>query len=80
MRLAGRVAIVTGAGQGIGEGYAKAVAREGALLRIEPTGHLAPVLAAIEATGATIARIESRQANLETAFLALTGRALRDAA
>jgi ABC-2 type transport system ATP-binding protein len=57
-----------------------AVAREGALLRVEPTGHLAPVLAAIEATGATIARIESRQANLETAFLALTGRALRDAA
>ena len=56
------------------------VTREGALLRIEPRGHLAPVLAAIEATGATIARIESRQANLETAFLALTGRALRDAA
>jgi ABC-2 type transport system ATP-binding protein len=56
------------------------VTREGALLRIEPTSHLAPVLAAIEAAGATIARIESRQANLETAFLALTGRALRDAA
>jgi ABC-2 type transport system ATP-binding protein len=56
------------------------VTREGGLLRIEPRGHLAPVLAAIEATGATIARIESRQANLETAFLALTGRALRDAA
>jgi ABC-2 type transport system ATP-binding protein len=55
-----------------------AVTREGAFLRVEPTGHLAPVLAAIEATGATIARIESRQANLETAFLALTGRTLRD--
>jgi ABC-2 type transport system ATP-binding protein len=54
------------------------VTREGAFLRVEPTGHLAPVLAAIEATGATIARIESRQANLETAFLALTGRTLRD--
>ena len=38
----------------------------------------APAIAAIEASGATIARIESRQANLETAFLALTGRALRD--
>jgi ABC-2 type transport system ATP-binding protein len=61
------------------EGHA-AVARDGALLRIEPRGHLAPVLAAIEATGSTIARIESRQANLETAFLALTGRALRDVA
>jgi len=38
------------------------------------------VISAIEATGASIARIESRQASLETAFLALTGRALRDAA
>jgi hypothetical protein len=38
------------------------------------------VIAAIEGAGATIARIESRQANLETAFLALTGRALRDTA
>jgi len=56
------------------------VTREGAILRVEPTAGLAPVLAAIEATGATIARIESRQANLETAFLALTGRSLRDAA
>jgi ABC-2 type transport system ATP-binding protein len=55
-----------------------AVTREGAILRVEPKGALAPVLAAIEATGATIARIESRQANLETAFLALTGRTLRD--
>jgi ABC-2 type transport system ATP-binding protein len=53
---------------------------EGNVLRIEPTAGLAPLLAAIEATGATIARIESRQASLETAFLALTGRALRDVA
>jgi ABC-2 type transport system ATP-binding protein len=56
-----------------------AVARDGNKLRVEPSGGLAPVIAAIEATGAKIARIESRQANLETAFLALTGRALRDA-
>jgi hypothetical protein len=56
------------------------VTRDGSLLRIEPREHLAPVIAAIEGTGATIARIESRQANLETAFLALTGRALRDVA
>jgi ABC-2 type transport system ATP-binding protein len=54
------------------------VTRDGPLLRVEPTGALSPVLAAIEATGATIARIESRQANLETAFLAVTGRTLRD--
>ncbi|HET9990843.1 MAG TPA: ABC transporter ATP-binding protein [Kofleriaceae bacterium] len=56
------------------------VTRDGAVIRVEPTAGLAPVLAAIEATGATIARIESRQATLETAFLALTGRGLRDAA
>jgi ABC-2 type transport system ATP-binding protein len=55
------------------------VTRDGAMLRIEPRGALAPVIAVIEQV-ATIARIESRQANLETAFLALTGRALRDAA
>jgi ABC-2 type transport system ATP-binding protein len=54
------------------------VSREGRVLRIVPTAGLAPVIAAIEKT-ATIARIESRQANLETAFLALTGRGLRDA-
>ncbi|HEY6038344.1 MAG TPA: ABC transporter ATP-binding protein, partial [Kofleriaceae bacterium] len=56
------------------------VTREGNVIRIEPTAGLAPVLAAIEATGMTIARIESRQATLETAFLALTGRGLRDVA
>jgi ABC-2 type transport system ATP-binding protein len=56
------------------------VTREGTLLRVVPTGAVAPVIAAIEATGAKISRIESRQANLETAFLALTGRALRDGA
>ena len=56
------------------------VTREGNVLRVEPTAGIAPVLAAIEATGMTIARIESRQATLETAFLALTGRGLRDVA
>ena len=56
------------------------VTREGNVLRVEPSAGLAPVIAAIEATGATITRIESRQASLETAFLALTGRALRDVA
>jgi ABC-2 type transport system ATP-binding protein len=55
------------------------IERAGSQLRVVPTSGLAPVIAAIEAAGATIASIESRQANLETAFLALTGRALRDA-
>ena len=57
-----------------------AVTREGRALRVEPTAGLAAVIGAIEGAGATIARIESRQANLETAFLALTGRGLRDEA
>jgi ABC-2 type transport system ATP-binding protein len=56
------------------------VTRDGAVLRIIPASGLGPLLGAIEATGATIAKVESRQANLETAFLALTGRGLRDAA
>jgi ABC-2 type transport system ATP-binding protein len=56
------------------------IERDGDVLRVVPSASLSPVIAAIEAAGATIARIESRQANLETAFLALTGRALRDKA
>jgi len=55
------------------------VERAGATLRVVPAAGLAPLVAAIEGAGATIARIESREANLETAFLALTGHALRDA-
>ena len=47
-------------------------------LRIVPTAGLAPVIAAIEAAGATIEHIESHRASLETAFLALTGKMLRD--
>jgi ABC-2 type transport system ATP-binding protein len=54
------------------------VEREGAVVRVVPKGSLSAVIAAVEASGAVIARIESRQANLETAFLAITGRALRD--
>jgi ABC-2 type transport system ATP-binding protein len=54
------------------------VERTGSLLRIVPASGVAPVIAAIEGAGAAIARIESQQANLETAFLSLTGHALRD--
>jgi ABC-2 type transport system ATP-binding protein len=67
------------AAQRAAEIHAK-VARTGNALRVEPTAGLGAVIAAIETSGATIARIESRQANLETAFLALTGRGLRDEA
>jgi ABC-2 type transport system ATP-binding protein len=56
------------------------VERDGDVLRVVPASGLSPMIAAVEAAGATIARIESRQANLETAFLALTGHALRDKA
>ncbi len=49
------------------------------MLRILPRHGLGPVVTAIEATGVTIRRISSHEADLETAFLALTGRALRDA-
>ena len=55
------------------------VERHDHALRVIPHGALAPLIAAIESTGATIGRIESREANLETAFLALTGKTLRDA-
>jgi ABC-2 type transport system ATP-binding protein len=55
------------------------VARTDHQLRVVPRDGLAPVITAIEAAGARIARVESREANLETAFLALAGRALRDA-
>ncbi len=53
--------------------------RTGDTLHIETTRGLAPIIAAIEEAGATIERITSQTANLETAFLARTGRALRDA-
>lgn len=54
------------------------VSREGRVIRVVPRSGLAPVIAAIEASGAAIVRIESREADLETAFLSLTGHALRD--
>jgi hypothetical protein len=37
------------------------------------------VIGGIERSGAVIVRIASHEATLENAFLALTGRALRDA-
>lgn len=52
----------------------------GDVLTITPAAELAPVIAAIEQTGARISRITSRSATLEAAFLALTGKSLRDEA
>jgi ABC-2 type transport system ATP-binding protein len=53
--------------------------RAGATLQLEARPPYAPAIAAIEATGARIKRIGARRADLETVFLALTGRGLRDA-
>jgi ABC-2 type transport system ATP-binding protein len=53
---------------------------DGDALRLAPRAGLGPLLAAIEATGAIVTRLESPKAGLEAAFLALTGRALRDEA
>jgi len=73
--VAGEVAAAAKAAEAHGT-----VERTGNTLRVIPTAGFAPVIAAIEATGATIARIESHEANLETAFLKLTGKTLRDEA
>jgi ABC-2 type transport system ATP-binding protein len=54
------------------------VERAGSKLTLVPHGAIAPVIAAIEGANATVVRIESRHATLEAAFLAMTGRALRD--
>jgi ABC-type multidrug transport system ATPase subunit len=53
--------------------------RDGQTLRLESRPAWAPVIAAIEATGARIKRLGSRRTDLETVFLGLTGRRLRDA-
>ena len=50
-RLSGRVAIVTGAAQGIGAQYAKALAAEGAAVMVGDLQDAAPVAAAIVAAG-----------------------------
>jgi ABC-2 type transport system ATP-binding protein len=55
-----------------------AVGGDGAIVRLPVQSQIAPVLAAIEATGATIKSIASRRGNLEGVFLGLTGHALRD--
>ena len=51
----------------------------GGVLQFSERDAWGPVVAAIEATGARIKRMGGRRADLETVFLALTGRGLRDA-
>ena len=48
------------------------------VLRCEPPAQLTPLLAALEAAGAQLARITSYESSLETVFLRLTGKGLRD--
>jgi ABC-2 type transport system ATP-binding protein len=55
------------------------VTRDGAILRFAARASWAPIVLAIEASGARVKRLGSQRANLETVFLALTGRGLRDA-
>jgi len=52
--------------------------RNGDTLRLTRPKSLTPVIAAIESAGASVARVDARGGSLEAAFLALTGRALRD--
>jgi ABC-2 type transport system ATP-binding protein len=53
--------------------------RAGGVLQFSARDTWGPFVAAIEATGARIKRMGGRRADLETVFLALTGRGLRDA-
>ncbi len=54
------------------------VARQGRTLRVTPTATLGAAVAAIEASGVTIAALRTRAADLEAVFLAHTGHTLRD--
>jgi ABC-2 type transport system ATP-binding protein len=58
---------------------AAGVSRTGHVLALESRPEWSALITAIEATGARITQMRSRNANLETVFLALTGRSLRDA-
>lgn len=71
--LAGKVVLVTGASRGIGEGVARAVAAEGAVVvcGARDLGKLANVVSAIEAAGGRAEPVSldvSRRASVDAAF------------
>jgi linearmycin/streptolysin S transport system ATP-binding protein len=73
VELAGDDAVLDAAAAAVG------AVRAGAVLQLDARPAWAPAIAAIEATGARLVRMGARRADLETVFLALTGRGLRDA-
>jgi ABC-2 type transport system ATP-binding protein len=76
----GGIEVEVGGDDAIVEAAARAAGatRAGSLLHLDPRDTWAPAITAIEGAGATIKRLGARRADLETVFLALTGRGLRD--
>ncbi len=75
LELAGEVAMIEAA---IAAALALGGTRIGDRLHFDARRAWAPVFSALEAHGVTLAYVGSRRADLETMFLALTGKALRD--
>ena len=74
MRLAGKVAVVTGAGGGFGEGIARLFAREGAKVVVADINPAAAEKVAAEISGIAIAGDVSRGADVQAMVDAAIGR------